>query len=319
MLSRIADSLYWMARYLERVGNTARLMEINLTHMLEAEEAMSVESIWKPVLSIGGHEDVYMQLHKGGEITAPRVLQFMTQERRNPTSIRSCLRISRENARAARDRISKEMWECINEFWLGMDQRLKSPISPERGGELYSYIRREVARFNGVMLNTMLRGEPYSFCLLGSFIERADMTARILDVKYHILLPDISLVGSPLDYYQWAALLKSLSGFEAFRRKHHAGLRPIEVAAFVIFEREFPRSLAFSSMMMRQAITNIGKGAGGETVRAMDDIDDLLLKSSPEYVFRFGLHEFLEQYLMKIYALNTAVQRDFFETYLGDN
>src|SRR4029077_20859102 len=121
----------------------------------------------------------------------------------------------------------------------------------------YAEVRNGVARFHGLTSNTMMRGEGWSFYLLGTFLERADMTARILDVKYHLLLPDIAMVGSPLDYYQWAALLKSLSGFEAFRRKYHAGLRPVDIAAFVVFERDFPRSLRFSVERMEHALREI--------------------------------------------------------------
>jgi uncharacterized alpha-E superfamily protein len=144
------------------------------------------------------------------------------------------------------DRISKEMWQGMNELWLTVDTRLKSPLPPERAAAFYAAVRNEVARFHGLTSSTMMRGEAYGFYLLGTCLERADMTARILDVKYHILLPDAAMQGSPLDYYQWAALLKSLSGFEAYRRKYHTRMRPIDVAQHAIFEGDFPRSLQFA-------------------------------------------------------------------------
>ena len=233
MLSRIADSIYWMSRYLQRAGDTARLMDINTVYLLEAEEDMSENDKWRPLLSITLAEDSFAELYGDGQITQGRVLQFMAAEKSNGNSIRSCLRLARENARIARDRISKEMWEAINELWLTVDQRLKSPLHPLKSSHFFSYVRSETARFGGLTSTTMMRGEAFGFYRLGTFLEQADMTARILDVKYHLLLPSLNLVGSALDYYQWAALLKSLSGYEAFRRKYHAGFRPLDVVEFL--------------------------------------------------------------------------------------
>src|SRR5512143_2013840 len=199
-----------MSRYLERAGNTARLVEINLIHLLEAEDALPEAAQWRPLLSISASEDAYKARYDGAEVTAGRTIQFMARERANPNSIRSSLRLARENARVVRDRISNDMWEAINELWLGLD-RLMETAGAERAPGLYAEVLNGVARFHGISVSTMMRGQAFGFYLLGTCIERADMTARILDVKYHLLLPDLSMVGSPLDYYQWAALLKSLS------------------------------------------------------------------------------------------------------------
>ena len=282
MLSRIADSLYWMSRYLERAGNTARLIDINLLYLLEAEDALSPAAQWRPLLSISGSEDIYAHCYPGADITAHKMIQFMTQERSNPNAIRTSLRLARENARVVRDRISKEMWEAMNELWLHTDRQLQAPLLPERAAALYAEVRNGVARFHGVTSNTMMRGEGWGFYVLGIFLERADMTARILDVKYHLLLPDLSMVGSPLDYYQWAALLRSLSGFEAFRRKYHAGLRPIDVAEFVIFERDFPRSLRFCVSRMQAAFEDIGAPTpDSPSARTMNQLVERLEHTTP--------------------------------------
>src|SRR5215471_6155771 len=248
-----------MSRYLERAGNTARLVEINLLHLLEAEDALPEAAQWRPLLSISGSEEVYRKRYDGGEVTASRTIQFMTRERQNANSIRSSLRLARENARVVRDRISNEMWEAINEMWLRIDRLLEGTAPAERSPAIYAEVLDGVARFHGISVSTMMRGEAYGFYLLGTCVERADMTARILDVKYHLLLPDISMVGSPLDYYQWAALLKSLSGFESYRRRYQSGLRPIDVAAFVIFEADFPRSLRFAADRMLQALDDVAE------------------------------------------------------------
>jgi uncharacterized alpha-E superfamily protein len=319
LLSRIADSLYWMSRYLERAGNTARLIEINLLHLLEAEDALPEAAQWKPLLSITGSEDLYAQCTQGAAITAPRMIEFMTLERANPNAIRTSLRAARENARVVRDRISKEMWEALNELWFELEHYTSAPLLPERAAPLYAEVRKGVARFHGLTSNTMMRGQGWGFYLLGTFLERADMTARILDVKYHLLLPDLSLVGSPLDYYQWAALLRSLSGFEAFRRKYHEGLRPIDVGEFVIFEADFPRSLRFALDRMQNALRTVGDQDPGSAIpRVIRRLSERLAAASPEQVFEQGLHEFLEEFLHEIATLNDALHADYFEARFAD-
>jgi uncharacterized alpha-E superfamily protein len=318
MLSRIAESLYWMSRYLERADNTARLMEINLLYLVEAEEHLTEAVQWRPLVSISGSEAAFAQYYDGAEITAQHVIQFMTKGPANPNAIHPSLRLARENARVVRDRISKEMWQAMNELWWMVDTRLKSPLLPERAAAFYASVRDEVARFHGLTSSTMMRGEAYGFHSLGTFVERADMTARILDVKYHILLPDAAMVGSPLDYYQWAALLKSLSGFEAYRRKYHTGMRPIDVAQHAIFERDFPRSLQFAVDRIRRALEMIGAPAAESQSRmAVGRLLAHLAHHSAESVMRAGLHEFLQAFLRCVGALNAALQADYFAAHFG--
>jgi uncharacterized alpha-E superfamily protein len=314
MLSRIADSMYWMSRYQERAGETARLMEINLLYLLEAEEDMTEEDKWLPILKISSSEGLFTSLYgKDVALTAQRMLQFISSERGNSNSIRSCVRLFRENARVARDRISKEMWEMVNELWMSINDRLKTPLTPEKARPFFVHLRNEISRFDGITANTMMRGESYSFYELGEFMERADMTARILDVKYHIILPDLALVGSALDYYQWAALLKSLSGFEAFKRKYHAGFRALDVVEFVIFERDFPRSIFFSVEMMGKALETIGLANKDRTAGAYAALRSLLTETTAELVFDSGLHEFIEELLARLGNLHAALAEEFFQ------
>lgn len=312
MLSRIADCVYWMSRHLERAGNTARLVEINLIHLVEAEDALPEAAQWKPLLSIGGNEETFAACYDGAPITAERTIRFITEERSNPSSIRSSLRLARENARVVRDRISKEMWEAINEMWLDLGRELDNPVAARRSPALYAEVRRGVARFHGLTASTMMRGKAFGFYLLGTMIERADMSARLLDVKYHLLLPDLSMVGSSLDYYQWAALLKSLSGFEAYRRRYHAGLQAADVAEFTIFEPDFPRSLRFCVEQMREALGEIGR-AEGRSEAAVADLLALLEGGSAREVFASGLHEFLRGFLERVAALNEALVAEYFD------
>jgi uncharacterized alpha-E superfamily protein len=311
MLSRIADALYWMSRYLERVDNTARLVEINLLHMLEAEDALSEAAQWRPLLAISSSEDAFAACYGGAAVTADRVIQFITSERTNANAIWVSLRVARENARVVRDRISREMWEAMNELWLSVDRQLRDPAAALRAPGLYAAVRNAVARFHGVSVSTMMRGEAFGFYLLGTFLERADMTARILDVKYHLLLPDLSLIGSPLDYYQWAALLKSLSGFEAYRRTYHAGMRPIDVAELVVLEATFPRSLRFAVDRMEQALADVD--ARGESCAVVVRLRELLASTTADGIIERGLHEFLEEFLADIGALHGALASEFLE------
>jgi uncharacterized alpha-E superfamily protein len=314
MLSRIAESLYWMSRYLERVDSTARLVEINLLHLIEAEDAVGKVAEWKPLLAICGHEAAYAAATQGREPSGGRVIEFLTRDRANPGCIRQSLRLARENARVVRDRISLEMWEAVNELWLRSEERLQRPVA----ADYYRQVRSEVARFHGLTTSTMVRGEAFGFYLLGFFLERADMTCRILDVKYHLLLPDASLIGSPLDYYQWAALLKSMSGFEAYRRKYQS-LRPVDVADFVILDANFPRSLRFAVDRMQQALVSAGAhGTSSASMSAAMELSAMLDKQDAGALLQEGLHEFLGRFLVSSAVLHEALEDEYFEAHLGE-
>jgi uncharacterized alpha-E superfamily protein len=319
MLSRMADALYWMARDLERADNAARLVEINLSHLVEAEESTPIAAQWQPFLDISASTELFRQLYGVVPATKENVVPFLTQEKSNPNALLNILRRARENARVVRDCISKEMWECVNHLWLSVSERLRTPLSPDRAPALYDHLRKEVARFHGITASTMMEGEAYGYYRMGLFMERADMTARILDVKYYILLPDVDDVGSALDYYQWMALLKSLSGFEAFRRLHHAGLRPIDVAEFVILNAEFPRSLRFCIDRMGGCLKQFGyEPAESAAYKAWADLRETLAEQTAESIFQQGLHEFLTGFLARLAEVNAALQKDYHEAHLGD-
>jgi uncharacterized alpha-E superfamily protein len=318
MLSRIGESLYWMARNLERADDTARVLDINVVYMVEASEGATEESQWQPLLNIVGADELYPLRYPDRRVTVQRVIHLLTQDRDNPGSLYNSVRLARENARVVRDRISNEMWESINQFWLEVDKHLKTKLLPWRAAEFYAYVHREVATFFGLAQSTMMRGEAYGFTALGDLHERADMTARILDVRYHLLLPDLSLVGSPLDYFQWGALLKSLSGFDAYRRLYQAGIRPIDVVEFVVLNPDFPRSLAYCVGGMERALERIGTTPQGAVPDALAALRRHLDGATPKGILEQGLHEYLDEFLALLAALATALQGDYFESYLGD-
>jgi uncharacterized alpha-E superfamily protein len=204
------------------------------------------------------------------------------------------------------------MWEAVNEIWMSFDERLKGTLSAERAGALFVELRNQVARFNGLTASTMMRGEAYAFYQLGGCFERADMTARTLDVKYHIILPDLSMVGSALDYYQWAALLKSLSGFEAFRRNYHSGFMPADVAEFVVLNRAFPRSIVFSVEHIGNALATIGLERKDATDAAFTQLSEMVHVTSSQ-IFDTGLHEYLVSLLLRLSQFHGALAEEFFQ------
>lgn len=318
MLSRIAESLYWMARHLERADNTARALDINVVHMLESDEGLTEDAQWRPLLTIFGADEGFEARYPDRRATVQRVIHFLTQDPANSGCIHESLRQARENARAARDRVSTAMWESLNEFWLVADEHLQAKLPPWRAAELFSFIHREVATFLGLTETTMMRGEAHSFVRLGCLQERADMTARILDVRYHLLLPDLDLVGSPLDYYQWGALLKSLSGFESYRRCYQNGIRPVDVVEFVILNPDFPRSITYCVNALEHALERIGCSPDGESAPAIEALREQILEMEPHRIIESGLHQYLEALLVRLARLGDALRADYFEAYPGD-
>jgi uncharacterized alpha-E superfamily protein len=312
MLSRIAESLYWMARHLERADNTARVLDINVVHRLAAEEGLTEEGQWMPLLTILDADERYAETYPDGRVSVPRVIQLLTQAEGNPGSILNSLRLARENARAVRDRISTPVWETIDALCRSAEDRLKATLPPWRAAEFHAFVHREVATVFGLAQGTMMRGEAHSFTRLGTLQERADMTARILDVRYHLLLPDPSQVGSPLDYYQWGVLLKSLSGFDAYRRLYQTGVRPVDVIDFVILNPDFPRSLVYCISRMERALERIGQRPDGEVGSCLDRLHTHLDGVGAADIIAQGLHEYLDVFLAALSDLSDALTQDYF-------
>lgn len=299
MLSRVAHSLYWMSRYIERAENMARLLDVNLQLLLDFQgfTDSTIQEHWGSILFSSGDEELFDKYYETADSRS--VTEFFAFDTRNPNSIRCCVNAARENARMIRDQISAEMWETINELYLYLCDRTSKEIWASGGaGEFFNNVKRSAHLFQGLTAATYSRSEGWEFIEFGKFIERADKTTRILDVKYHILLPSATDVGGAVDTAQWQAVLRSGSALEAYRRFYVSEILPWKVAEFLIFSDSFPRSLHFCvaqvDEFMRRILGESGarpRTAAGRSCRRL--LADLQSLTITDVLQEHGLHEFL--------------------------
>ena len=309
MLSRSAEDLYWMARYMERAENTARVLDVsNRTAVLPSEEG-SQSLHWRPALEIGPDPAAFYERYE--EPDAASVITYMALDRDNPSSIWSCIRAARENARAERSQISTEMWESLNDTWLEVQSLEMAGL--ERWGyrKFFDWIKERSHFFRGVTLGTMLQDDGFQFARLGGFLERADNTARILDVKYHMLLPSAADVGGAVDYYQWSALLRSVSAFAAYRKVYRDTITPARVAELLILNEDLPRSLHACHNMICVTLDELLGGRRLECRRLAGEVHASLKFGRIDEIVAKGLHEFLEEFILSNNRLGRQVQQDF--------
>jgi uncharacterized alpha-E superfamily protein len=310
MLSRVADSIYWLNRYIERADNVARFVDVNLNFMLDLPAG--VQQQWKPLAMTTGDLELFSQRY--GEATAENVIQFLTFDQDYPNSIISVLRFARENARSIREIISSEMWEEVNSFYLmvkDVAERQPTPILPE----FFTQVKLSSHRFSGVMDATMTHNEGWHFGRMGRHLERADKTTRIIDVKYFVLLPSAAWVGTSLDQIQWMALLKSASAYEMYRKQQHR-ITPTGVAEFLILDRDFPRSIRFCLGQIEQSLHQItGTPLGtwsNPAERALGRLCAQLGYLTMEDVIETGLHEFLDRTQRSLNEVGDNIANTFF-------
>lgn len=305
MISRVAENCFWMSRYLERAENAARVLDVNHTLLLDLE--VPVEQQWRPVLIISGIHDF------PGEADAEVVQRHMTWEPNNPCSIVASLAAARENARIIREVISAEMWERINFYHLWVQGPHAHALYDRGRSEFYGQVRRINQLISGIAEGTMSHGEAWEFFQLGKNLERACQTARILDVKYHILLPATTQVGTPVDNAHWVAILTSCSGYEPYHKKHRATADPgSAVADFLIFDPLFPRSVRRCLAECLRATRAIS-GGDGEVERLLNELHDWLSHTDIRAVIRAGLHESLLSVVGRIHAIGEAVRHYYFD------
>ena len=307
MISRVAEHCFWLARYLERAENTARVLDVNQTLLLDF--FVPVDHQWKPLLIISGVHDYK------GVTESEEVQRYMTWDAENPCSIITSITSARENARIIREVVSHEYWERINFFYLWMQGDASHALYDRDRNEFYGQVRRINQLLFGVGEGTMSHGEPWEFFLLGKYLERSCQTARILDVKYHLLLPTPDLIGTPIDNAHWMAILKSCSGYEPFHKQRTGFEHGTQVADFLIFEMIFPRSVRFCLMECREACRRIRRKGDdrNELERQLDDMIDWLNLVGIDDLVAAGLHESLTRVVNAIHEMGGAVYRDYFE------
>ena len=315
MLSRVGDSTYWMGRYIERAENNARLLDVNVQMLLDFE-SRGVETerqFWGPILSTLEDTELFNHLHE--EFTAAAVLDYVTFERRNPNSINSCINHARENARAVRDQISSEMWEQINALWLYFRDSSAGRDFRANSHEFFDKVTYASQLIQGVTDATMTHSEAWRFVQAGKFIERADSTTRILDLKYHILLPSGEQVGGNVDISQWMSVLRSCSGMEAYLKIRQGDVTPWGVASFLVCHAEFPRSIRFCVDRLDEVLHLISATEEGRFRNEPERLSGLLRSqldyATPDSVFRHGLHEYLDRVQEQLIRLDLA----FHDTY----
>ena len=313
MLSRHANELYWMGRHIERAENTARLLDVTYrTSLLPyqvGEPGLAWAEPWSVPLITLGLATAYYQSHP--VLTVENALRFMILDPSNTSSILSCLREARESARAVRGAITSEMYEDLNSAWIEMRGYDYERIQSLGVSDFLEWVKMRSHLFRGVTFGTMLRDEAYHFIRLGTHLERADNTARILDVKYHTLLPSAADVGGAVDYYQWGALLRSLSGFESYRKIYSDVITPRRVAELLILRADMPRSLHACMTFIHETLETLCDRKSREVERAAGELYSRLRYGRADDIIRQGLHEYLMDFLARISALGDGINRHF--------
>ncbi|MBF9041706.1 hypothetical protein HKCCE4037_00060 [Rhodobacterales bacterium HKCCE4037] len=309
MLGKTAGGLFWLFRYLERSENTARLIETGFRIALTRPAGADDE--WQSVLQTAAVDQLYRAKH--GDVDQAKAIDFLLRDTDNPSSVMSSIAAARQNARLTRTALTREVWEAINEAYMALKYTLARPIAPKHLPEVLATVRQHSGLVRGAMHGTMLRNDIFDFCRLGTFLERADNTARILDVKYYVLLPSVTQIGSSLDNVQWETILRAVAGSRAYRWLTQGEITPRGIADFLIFDGRMPRSLRFT---VRKIATNLAylEENYGQRHPCHDQIDILaaqLRHGTIEDVFEEGLHEFLTDFLNNLGHLGGEIERDY--------
>jgi len=308
MLGKTAGGLYWMFRYLERSENTARLVEAGQRIALTRSSA---DDEWVSVLQTAAVLPGYKA--KYPEVTKENAIDWMLRDKDNASSVLSVVESARNNARMVRTALTREVWESVNECWMVLKDTLARRVNERDLPQVLGVIRQRSAFVRGAMHGTMLRNDIYNFARIGTFLERSDNTARILDVKYYVLLPSAMAVGSNLDNVQWETILRSVSAEGGFRLTYGQDVRPRQIAQFLILDKRMPRSLAFCADKLRDNLGYLALDYGGR-MPCQDKADTLcqtFLTQSIEQIFDSGLHEYIQDFLRATAALGRQTEVDY--------
>jgi len=310
MLGRTANGLFWMFRYLERAENTARLLEAAL-RMALTRDVVTAEAEWRSVIATLGLQKPYEAAHDAYDGIS--VWNFVLRGPSNPGNVRNMFATVRSNARESRINISSDLWEAVNENWMRIDRLLARPVGQSAVGEVLGAIRRAGTQVHGAFDGSILRDEGYHFARAGTFIERADSTARILDMKYFLLLPSLSYVGSSLDTGQWEQVLRSVAGARVYSWLNAGQIEARGIVEFVVLDDRFPRSLAFCRNALRDCLGALARthGTEGSAVTLMREADTKISHLTVDQIFEQGLHEFLVDFLARNNAIARAIAEDY--------
>jgi uncharacterized alpha-E superfamily protein len=311
MLSRTADNLYWLARYVERAEYLARILEATQRNAAMPLAYVGETNEWESALATAGCSNAFFAVHE--EANEDTVTDFLAFSTSNPSSIRNCFEVARSNARAVRTALTMEMWDAINTTWLELKRFGNRPSSREELQRFLTWVQESSLRYDGSAYRTMLRNDAYWFSRLGVYTERADNTARILDVKYHLLLPALEHVGGPLDYYQWAGILRSVSALTAYHWVYRDSLKPWLIADLLMLNDQMPRSLASCYENLVQNLDRIANAYGrqGPAQRQARAIRTRLQNSRMEEIFQSGLHEFITAFILDNNKLGSAITQQY--------
>jgi len=307
MLGRSAWGIFWMARYLERAENTARLLDAGFRMALTRGNTVASDE-WRSVLITLGMDDGYT-----GDMSGPAITNWLLRGAGNDGSVLSMMEAARTNARMVRTAITREVWEVTNESWMQLQSMLAKPVKEADLGHVLDVIRRQATSVRGAMEGTMLRNDIFNFARIGTHLERADNTARILDVKYHVLLPSAAWVGSRLDNAQWEMVLRSVAGERAFRWLNAGALDPKGIAQFLILDGRFPRSLTYCLRKLTSNMEWLCRDYHQETAAYLmqKEASEKLGKTTITDIFEHGLHEFITEFLATNRLVDDAIAADY--------
>jgi uncharacterized alpha-E superfamily protein len=310
LLSRYAENIFWLARFVERAENLARILDVNETFTRDSRGTQN----WQSIVQLNADEVRFQAKHPIA--TEEAVLRFYVTDATNPTSLISAIRNARENARNLRPFISTEMWVHLNVFYNRLRAVDQDELAPGRLTKLLASIKQDCQTQTGITEGTFFRDQGWYFAELGRYIERADQTTRLLDIKYHLLLPRPSDVGSPIDASQWNALLRSVAAYHAYRRIHATGITPSRVAEFLLLNPDFPRSVilcvAAVDTLLREIKSRYSLTGGDDALAAVEELHRILDAEDIERILGEGLHEFVDSVQRRLITITDRLSVAFF-------
>ena len=311
MLGRTAQNLFWLSRYIERAENMARMLEVGYRMSLTSRREGGASESLVSMMRAAEVDEAFDAKHTIAD--SANVSHFMLFDEENPSSVRSCLLAARTNARSVRTALTTDMWEAINSAWLEFSQLRPRDISGAKLQELLQWVRQVSYRYRGALLSTLLRDDGYAFSQIGNFVERADNTARILDMKYYVLLPSATMMGGDIDIQQWTLILRAASAHRSYRHVYHDRYKAWNIADYLILRPEMPRSLIFCVNWINRTLDMLEDIYGQRTAGhdAVASVTAMLEGNDMDRIFAYGLHEFLTEFIARNNRISEALSESY--------